>query len=505
MRILWIDDEVELLRSHIYYLKRHGYEVLTATNGPDGLELFKTRDFDLVLLDQWMSGLEGLDVLRRLKAQDPEALVALVTKAQDEAVMDEAYGELVDDFVVKPFTPSQLLAVVKRLLEKRSLVGARLSQRYAQEFWPHPLPNNPEGWVEYYRELTRWGMKLERFGDPGICELQAAKRDEATTAFSKYVERVYPEWLKGPGPILSHQFFPHFVIPRIGNLPCYLILLDSMRLDQWFMISGLLRDDFQLATEYYYSILPSATPYSRNAIFSGLLPLEIAQRYPQYWVEGPQGQNRYEEELLRLQLAQLWPSTRVVFVKASRSRDLNRLQEVMLKPAAELYVLVVNFLDLLIHSTRSSPLLYEVTNKEMALLELSRIWFAHSAIYELLKSLAQRSCQVIITSDHGFVKVNRPTLVYGGREISTNLRYKYGGGLRCDRKAAVMLENPADYWLPVPHPGTRFIIAKEHYYFIYPTKPHEYERTYKDSYQHGGISLEELILPVGILTPKKVS
>lgn len=502
MKILWIDDEVELLRPYIYYLKRHGYEVHTAANGPDGLQLARTQEFDLVLLDQWMSGLEGLEVLRRLKAQNPDLLVALVTKAQEEVVMDEAYGELVDDFVVKPFTPSQILAVTKRLLERRSLAGERLSQRYSQEFWPKILPQDPAAWTQYYIELIRWGLKLSRFGEPGICELHEAKRHEATTAFAKYLEGVYPEWLEGGGPILSHQIFQEFIVPQLGSTPCYFILLDSMRLDQWFMVADLLRDQFQLRTEYYYSILPSATPYSRNAIFSGLLPLEIAQRYPRYWVEGPQGQNRYEEELLKLQLDRLRSSTRLVFLKASRSQDLRYIKEWMLKPGAGLYVLVVNFLDLLIHSARSSPLLQEVTHKESALLELTRVWFAHSVVYELLRELADRRARIIITSDHGFIKVNRPTLIYGGREISPNLRYKYGGGLRCDRRAAVILSDPAEYRLPVPHPSTRFVIAKEDYYFIYPTKPHEYEHQYKYTYQHGGISLEELILPLGFLTPK---
>lgn len=502
MKILWIDDEVDLLHPHIYYLKRHGYEVQTAANGPDGLRLARTQRFDLVLLDQWMSGLEGLEVLRRLKAYDPDLLVALVTKAQEEAVMDEAYGELADDFLVKPFTPSQLLALTKRLLGRRLLAGERLSQRYSQEFWPKTSPQDPTAWIQYYIELIRWGMKLSRFGEPGIRELHEAKRHEATIAFARYLEEVYPEWLEGRGPVLSHQIFQKFILPQLSSTPCYLILLDSMRLDQWMAIADLLRDQFQIRTEYYYSILPSATPYSRNAIFSGLLPLEIAQRYPQYWVEGPQGQNRYEEELLRLQLDRLGGPTRVVFLKASRSQDLRHVNEWLLKPGAELYLLVVNFLDLLIHSAKSSPLLQEVTHKESALLELTRVWFAHSIIYELLRELAPRMARVIITSDHGFIRVNRPTLIYGGREISPNLRYKYGGGLRCDRRTAVILSDPAEYRLPVPHPGTRFVIAKEDYYFIYPTKPHEYEHQYKHTYQHGGISLEELILPLAILTPK---
>ncbi|MDH5186809.1 MAG: response regulator, partial [candidate division WOR-3 bacterium] len=284
MRILWIDDEIDLLRPYVYTLNDRGYEVETATNGPDGLELVRAKDFDLVLLDEIMSGMDGLAVLKKLKEIDPHILVAMVTKSEEEALMNEAYAKMVDDFVVKPFTPIQITAVLKRLLEKKKIISNNIAQEYATTIAQTQTINfNAQDWINYYINSLRWSNLLQRFGDDAIKESYEQTRRDNNLVFSRYITEVYRDWLKGKNPpILSHNFFEQFVLPRLNKKPHYLFIFDSMRIDQWFILVPLLRELFEIETKYYYSLLPSATPYSRNAIFSGLLPLEILRKYPQY-------------------------------------------------------------------------------------------------------------------------------------------------------------------------------------------------------------------------------
>ncbi len=500
MKILWIDDEIELLKPYIYFLKDKGYEVLTATNGPDGIELVKREGVDLVLLDEWMSGMEGLEVLRRLKKIDPNLLVAMVTKSEEEGLMDEAYGHLVDDYIVKPLTIPQVSALVKRLLEKRRLITQRIASEYAQEFGFPSKIENPEDWIKYYISLIQWQLMLSKFGDEGIREVHSYQAKEFTTAFSKYIEDVYPEWIKGGRVTLSHNFLKRFLIKELESPPVYLFLFDAMRLDQWLGLLPIIREDFEVETEYYFSILPSATPYSRNAIFSGLLPLQIKEQFPQYWVGGYRHQNKYEKELLGEFLKRERPHTRFIFLKVSRTGELEGIRGELLKKGIDLYVVVINFLDLLIHSVKSDELLSELVRDEATLISLTRVWFVSSKLSQLFQMLKGK---IVITSDHGFLKVQRPTIIYGGKEISPNLRYKYGGGLRCDPKTAIILSDPKEYMLPSEVLSTKYVIAKEDYYFIYPTKPHQYEQTYKYTYQHGGVSPAEMIIPVGFLKCKK--
>lgn len=504
MRILWIDDEIELLRPYVYSLKEKGYEVETATNGPDGLELVRTKDFDLVLLDEIMSGMDGLAVLKRLKEIDPHILVAMVTKSEEEALMNEAYAKLVDDFVVKPFTPIQITAVLKRLLEKKRIISDHIAQDYATTIaQTQTFDFNYQDWINYYVESVRWSNLLQRFGDEAIQESYDLIRRDNNLVFSRYITDVYRNWLKVKNPpILSNKFFENFVFPRLNRKPHYLFIFDSMRLDQWFILVPLLKEFFEIETKYFYSILPTATPYSRNAIFSGLLPLEIFKKYPQYWVFDETGQNRFETELLQYQLARHNYQGKVAFLKTAHNEDIATNATAFLARENQLSILVINFLDLLIHSVKTSKLLDEIVTSEYSLLGLTRLWFTNSEIYRILKELGRRDCEITISSDHGFIKVSHPLIIYGGREISANLRYKYGGALRSDERNAILLSNPEEFMLPAEHLGTRFAIAKSDYYFIYPTKPKEYEKTYKYTYQHGGVSLEEMILPVGILKPK---
>ncbi len=502
MKLLWIDDEIDMLRPFVFALREKGYEVETATNGPDGLELVRTRDFDLVLLDQIMSGMDGLEVLARIKDAEPNILVTMVTKSDEEALVDEAYGELVDDFLIKPFTPAQLLAVLKRLLGKRKLVAERIGKQYMAAMSESRDLANWQGWVDYYRSLNHWQALLGRYGDQGLREVQADRWRQANEEFCRFVGDEYPRWLKGDGPVMSHRVMKEYVRPQWEQAQTYFILLDSMRADQWDAILPLLRDYYEVETLYYCAILPTATPYARNAIFSGLLPLEILRRYPRYWVFEESGQNRYEKELLAEQLSRLQFKGRSAYFKVRALDELGKMRGQLLDKEVRFTAVVLNLLDQLIHSIKSRGLLDEIIPNEAALIGTTKVWFSSSFLFEMLKTLSRRKCRIVITSDHGFIRVQRPALIYGGREISPNLRYKHGAALRTDERKAVLLKNPEEFMLPVEHGTSRFAIAKSDHYFIYPTKPREYERTYKYTYQHGGVSLNEMIVPLGILRPR---
>jgi len=502
LKILWIDDEIDMFRPFVYALKDKGYEVETATNGPDGIELVKTHDFDLVLLDEIMTGMDGLEVLRRLKQTDPDLLVAMVTKSDQEELIDEAFGKLVDDFIIKPFTPVQLLAALKRLLEKRQLVSGRIAQEYVAAMNQQRDLDSWDGWVEYYKLLGNWQRLLGRYADAGLQDVEMDRRREADGEFNRFVESEYPRWLAGKGPTLSHQVVERHVRPHWAGPNTYLILLDSMRADQWNAIVPLLSDYFEISSAYYCSILPTATPYSRNAIFSGLMPLEIQRRYPKYWVSEETGQNRFEPELLAEQLRRMRFDGRHGYLKISHGDELASARAALLDKNVGFAAVVINFLDLLIHSIKTTRLLDEIVPDDAALVGMTRVWFSSSPVFEFMKTLARRECTVIVTSDHGFIRVKRPTLIYGSREISANLRYKHGAAIRVEGRDAILLDNPETFMLPSGHPGAKFAIAKNDYYFIYPTKPREYEKTYKYTFQHGGISLEELVVPIATLQPR---
>jgi CheY-like chemotaxis protein len=504
VKLLWIDDEIDLLRPFVYGLTEKGYQVDTATNGPDGLELVRLRNYDLVLLDEIMTGMDGLEVLRQIKQLDPGILVAMVTKSGEEELLNEAFGKLADDFVVKPFTPVQLLAVLKRLLDKKRLVTDRIAQEYISSVQELRHPENLAQWVDYYKYLLHWTALLRRYGDEAIRESCALKRLDANTEFADFVEGRYPNWLKSrDAPVLSHQFFGKFIYPRLGNVPVYLFIFDSLRFDQWNVLEPVLKELFDVDVQHFLSILPSATPYARNAMLSGLLPLEIVRQYPNLWVYDDTGQNRFERELLERQLERLHWRGRMQFAKTARNEEIDDLREQFLQRGAQLYVMIVNFLDLLIHSLKNQRLLDEIVTDEQSLIDLTRLWFRNSSVYALLERLSHQDCRIVITTDHGFVRVRHPTVIHGGREISQNLRYKHGGALRCEGKGALVIDVPEKFMLPVEFASEKYAIARGDHYFVYPTKPKEYEKTYKFTYQHGGMSLEELILPAAVLKPKR--
>ncbi len=502
MKILWIDDEVDLMKPFVYLLNQEGYEVKTSTSGEDGLVMFKKEPFDIIFLDEIMPGIDGLEVLKKIKSKNPQQLVVMITKSEEEELMERAYSDWVDDYITKPFSFNQILSVLNRTLKRRKLIEKSVVAEYAQQMRDVELPSSYRGWINYYESQVAWDLKLLELGDQELKEIHDNRKSEANSAFNKYIEKNYRHLLE-EGPIFSHKFFSTIVTPYLREGPVYLFILDSMRLDQYNKIQPYLRDYFEVATDYYYSILPSATPYARNALMAGLLPLDIVKHYPEYWTFEEKGQNRFEKELFLEQLKRLgYGRKEVQFYKMVTLNDIDKSINNVLAREADIVVYIVNFIDILIHSIPGREDMKGLLNDERVFLNLLGFWFPTSPLFELLKRLAHKKRKIILTSDHGFIRVKRPVLVYGGREISTNLRYKYGPALRSDAKGAIVLENPSDFMLPADNVSVRFLIAREDYYFIYPTKPSEYEQEFKYTLQHGGISLEEMILPFGILKPR---
>ncbi len=502
MKLLWIDDEIDLLKPFIYLLQQEGYEVKTASSGEDGVQMAAKELFDLIFLDEIMPGVDGLEVLRKIKNENSQQLVVMVTKSEEEDLMKKAYGGWVDDYITKPFSFNQLLSVLNRTLNRRRIINNALGEEYSAQFRSLQDPGDYNEWIEYYRNIVSWDLRLMEFGSKDLRELQEQRKRDADTGFAKYIEDVYPSFVSGKGPLLSHKLFPSAALPLLREGPLTFIIFDSMRLDQYMKIIPVLRDYFEINTQYYYSILPTATPYSRNAIFAGLMPLDILQRYPEMWSFEEQGQNRFEKNLLEAQLKDHNVRMQYSYTKLSSIAEIESSIREIANDASDISIIIINFFDLLLHSIPGRGDMKGILDDEGVLLNILNYWFPISPIFEIFKILAKKKRRAVLTTDHGFIRVRRPTIVYGGRTISPNLRYKYGPALRVDKKTAWLLNNPGDIALPAEDTSVRFAIAREDYYFIYPTKPTEYEKEFKYTFQHGGISMEEMILPFGILTPR---
>ncbi len=513
-RILWVDDEIEQLRPHIILLTEKGYQVETATNGEDAVDMAGRGGYNLILLDQVMPGLDGLYTLEKLREVAPNVPVVMVTKSEEEELMEEAIAKRITDFLTKPVNPSQVLSICKRLIEGKRIVEGKLPQDYVVQSGRLRtlLMSGPhwKDWIEVHRMLSEWDLELDEHRDAGLEQAQRDQRREFNLEFGKYIETWYPKWLQDEDPPpLSVDLVADYLYPLLASQKqVYFIVVDCMRLDQWLKIEPVLRDYFDLKRDYYYSIIPTATPYSRNAIFSGLFPSEILEIYPRLWSEGAddeRSRNRYERDLLDNQLRKMGLKFRlgpkyVKVVRASEGEEL--VQRISSFAQVPLVSLVFNFLDLLTHGRSESDLLKELAPDESAFRSVMRSWFEHSSLFEILRYLSKRKAVVVITTDHGSILGTRGTKAYGKKDTSTNLRYKYGDNLNCDPKEAILIRDPAQYKLPKLNLSTNYIIAKEDYYFVYPTHYHEYLNRYRNSFQHGGVSLEEMILPIVTLNPK---
>lgn len=514
-KILWVDDEIELLRSHVIFMQEKGYDVTGITNAEDAIALIQKEPFDLVLLDEMLHGKDGITALGEIKSLQPALPVVMVTKSEEETLMEDAIGSKIDDYLTKPVNPSQILLTCKKILEHKKITGERISRDYISEFNQISQalhgPLDWHAWTDIYMRLCEWELETDQHGGLGLKQTLSDQERECNVEFAKFVENHYPGWLQGEQdrPVLSTDLVKNYVAPKLqaGKHVVFLVV-DNLRLDQFLTIEPLLYPYFSIQKDYYFSILPTATPFSRNAIFSGLFPGEIEKRYPELWATSDDDEhslNRYEHQLLDLQLEDLGirikPDSKYVKIL-----DINEARNVARKIATysnvPLLAIVVNFVDILAHSRSDSEVLREITPDESAYRSLTKSWFEHSYMFKMLQELSSRDVTIIVTTDHGSVRGMRGAKVIGDRETSTNLRYKFGKSLKVDPKHAIIIRDPKTYKLPSRGINSNYLIAKEDYYFVYPTNYHYYLNYYRDSLQHGGVSMEEMILPVATLEPK---
>ncbi|MBD3257489.1 response regulator [candidate division GN15 bacterium] len=511
-RILWVDDEIDSLKPHIMFLENKGYEVVGAMSGDDALTTVRQQLFDLVLLDEMMPGMDGLTTLEEIKKIRPHLPVVMVTKSEEESLMEEAIGQKIDDYLVKPVVPTQILSVIKRLLDAKKIIESSSMRRYISEInrFGQNLYGSmqPEDWYAAARLIGEWNLALDESNDPGLQEIHTGTQKEWNTEFTKYILSMYPKWLHmKKRPVLSPDVTKEFVIPEIKKKKNVVyIVVDCLRLDQWMLVEPMVAEFYNIERHYYFSILPTATPFARNALFSGLFPDDIHKTYPDnYNIQDEGSLNRNEEKLLEDNLVRngLRIDKQTQFQKIYNNTEGEELAKRVKDFFNDrLTTMVFNFLDILAHGRSSNVILKEIAGTEAAFRSLMRSWFAHSPLFTILKAFAERDCTVVLTSDHGSVLCRRGTMAHGRRSTSTNLRYKYGDNLNSEKKESLLIKKPEDWRLPSFTLSTTFIIALEDFYFVYPNNYNEMVRRFQNSFQHGGISLEEMIVPVAVMNPK---
>ena len=510
-RLLWVDDEIEMLRPHIIFLEKKGYEIDTATNGADAIDLCRESSFDLILLDENMPGLSGLETLMQLKELTPNVPVVMVTKNEEEDLMEQAIGSKIADYLIKPVNPNQILLTLKKNIHAKELVQEVAQTGYRQDFARigMQLSENltAEDWKELYKKLVFWEMELATT-DSNMTDMLQMQKEEANLTFAKFVRKNYEEWITNPDsrPLMSPDIFKRCVFPRLSaGRKVLLLVLDNCRFDQWRMLSAELSDDFDIEESLYYSILPTATQYARNAIFAGLMPLQIKEMYPDLWVdeEEDEGKNLNEEELIRQQLARYRRRETFTYHKVNDSGAMDKILGGFSAMAAHpLNVLVINFIDILSHARTESKMVRELAGSESAYRSITLSWFRHTPIKDLFRRLASEDFDILITTDHGSIRVNTPTKVVGDRNVNTNLRYKLGKNLSYNPKEVYEVKQPKKLLLPQPNLSTAYIFATGARFFAYPNNYNYYVQYYKDTFQHGGISMEEMLIPLISLKAK---
>ena len=518
-KILWVDDEIELLRSHIIFLSEKGYEVDTVTNGEDAITSVKEKVYDIIFLDEMMAGMGGLETLAQLKNINNSIPVVMITKSEEETLMNEAIGGKISDYLTKPVNPSQVLLVCKKILEGKKISGQYAAKDYLQDFnqISQALSSGLDftEWINIYQKLVNWSIELDKHREIGLEQSLNDQFKEANKEFSKFVERNYISWLnvndKADAPNLSPQITEKYVLNHIRDegKSVFYFVLDCLRLDQWLVMEKHLTDLFNIEKDYYYSILPTATPYARNALFAGLYPSDIEKNYPNLWVSGnddDSSMNRYEKELLqhlidrkRIKLRNELKYIKIIDPEVGRNFE----QNIHSYQNTHLTAVVVNFLDMIAHGRSDSDILKEIAPDESAYRSLTNSWFNHSSLLNIFTTLSKmKNVKIVVTTDHGSIRSLRGAKVLGDREASTNLRFKYGRNLKVDEKHAIYVQNSSDFKLPKRGVTINYIFAKEDYYFVYPTDYHKFLTHYKDTFQHGGISMEEMILPIITMEPK---
>ncbi|MBN1158038.1 MAG: PglZ domain-containing protein [Bacteroidales bacterium] len=514
IRILWTDDEIDLLTPHIIFLKEKGYEVEVATNGIDTIEMVRSGSFDLIFLDEHMPGLSGIETLSKIRQINSAIPVVMVTKSEDEKTMEMAIGSKMTDYLIKPVKPNQVLLSIKKSLESRELISRETTSAYQIEFRElgeeiNSAKTYPD-WEKIYKKLVFWELELERLKDPSMYEIFRMQKTDAGQGFSRFIRTNYPGWFGGDDadrPLITPVVVREKIIPLIsGGKKVFLILIDNLRLDQWRTLYPVISEYFTTADDgLYCSILPTATQYARNSLFAGLMPGEIARLHPGLWVgdEDEKGKNLHEEELLKHQLKRLGIDLRLNYEKVSRARSGKKLTDDFSNLMRyDLSVIVYNFIDVLTHANTDQEMIRELAGSDSAYRSLVLSWFRHSRLLDLIRLMAEKDVILVITTDHGSVRVNNPVKVIGDKKTSANLRYKTGRNLNYNPKEVFEVRDPHAAHLPKPDISYGYIFAMAADFFAYPNNYNYYVNYYRNTYQHGGISMEEMIVPLSVLKPK---
>lgn len=512
--ILWADDEIDLLKPHILFLREKGYEVVTSNNGAEAMDIIRERQFDIVFLDEHMPGMSGIETLEGIKNLYPNLPVVMITKSEEESIMEDAIGSNISDYLIKPVNPNQILLSLKKNLENKKLVSEKTTMAYQQEFrnigMDISMGLNFNEWAEMYKRLVRWELDLGKTTDDNVIEILNMQKNEANQVFSKFIEKKYQGWVSGQAderPVMSPTLMKEKVLPEVkSGSPLFLLLIDNLRYDQWKAIQPLIEEYYRVdSDELYYSILPSTTQYARNAIFSGLMPSEIEKRFPKYWVpeEAEGTKNQYEGELLGEQLKRLgknfkYSYNKILNLDAGRklADNLSNLYH------NDLNVIVYNFVDMLSHARTEMEIIRELADDEAAYRSLMVSWFEHSSLFDIIKQLSDQQHPIMITTDHGSVRVIDPVKIVGDRHTTTNLRYKSGKNLNYDAKEVFEIRKPGDIFMPRTNVSTAYVFCKNTDFFAYPNNFNYYVKYYRNTFQHGGISLEEMLIPIISLSPK---
>lgn len=511
-KILWADDEIDLLKAHVLFLEAKGYDVVCVNNGADALTACAEEHFDIIFLDENMPGMSGLETLSKIKELDMVVPVVMITKSEEEDLMTQAIGKQIADYLIKPVNPNQILLSIKKNINKREIISSTTMDEYRSEFMKIGTQINEsftiEDWMEVYKKIIYWELKLEET-NPQMAEMLKMQKDEANSTFVKFIKKNYEGWFEegAEHPLFSHELMKRRVFPLLDSgEKIFFIVLDNFRLDQWRVIKELLMDDFVVNEEEIYStILPSATQYARNAIFSGLLPNQIQKMFPDLWVDEDEeeGKNMYEEELLKTQIERFRKKYTFSYHKINDSVSGEKLNsEITQLLENQLNVVVFNFVDMLSHARTDSKMIRELASTEAAYRSLTKSWFQHSSIVEFFQILSKRNVKIMLTTDHGTIKVNNPIRVVGDKNTNTNLRYKVGKNLNYNPKEVFVVKRPEKIGLPLLNVSSTYIFAGNDDFFAYPNSYNYYVSYYKNTFQHGGISMEEMLIPLVTLEPR---